>query len=94
MTPDTASMFLDRAWRQLSNGFCWCHITANDVEDMARSYLRARQELDAARRELAEARARLEKIEAIASTALLTACGTCYLGESWREVRELCNVAS
>ena len=39
MTPDAVAILAKRAERQVGNGYCFCHVTAEQVEGLAKSYI-------------------------------------------------------
>lgn len=94
MTPDAAATIRDRAQRQLGNGFCHCHVTADQVAELATGYLDALAQV----RELADGYIdiddRLERIAAIVPEALLAWCCNYRDKERayWVEVGELARI--
>lgn len=53
MTPDAAVLIEQKAKRQADNSFCFCHITASELQDLAEGYQDAWRKLGAIH-ELAE----------------------------------------
>ena len=54
MTPDAATLFLTAALRQVDNGYCSTHITADQLAELATCYRCKAARLEDAERRLAE----------------------------------------
>ena len=54
MTPDAATLFLTAALRQVDNGYCSTHITADQLAELATCYRCKAARLEDAQRRLAE----------------------------------------
>ena len=54
MTPDTAALLISAALRQVDNGHCSAHITADQLAELATCYRCKAARLEAAERRLAE----------------------------------------
>ena len=84
MTPDAATLFIAAALRQVDNGYCSTHITADQLAELATCYRCKAARLEDAERRLAE-------IAALVPDALLDwACN--YRDKerkAWAEVERL-----
>ena len=46
MTPQAATLIVQKAQHQIDGKWCYTHITADELRDLARAYLDALQRLD------------------------------------------------